>query len=241
MTAHLHAELSDQSAVIAPTPSRRGAGIAGVLAGAGLAVETAGWSASGWTPQTFTDPATALQFLRDSGGILRVAVFVGAVNLVFTVVLLAGLAGWLRAAAPTRAATTLYCGVVGVAGHALVPLGLWLGAPAFTALAGRDAATAEGAWAGFNAVLAAAGAAGALFLGVAMLAAGSAALTSSAMPTPLGWVAALAGAASILTALAATTPLDSLASAAYLPSLGLAIVFRTWAGIHLWRVGPGHG
>jgi hypothetical protein len=82
---------------------------------------------------------------------------------IFTV----GLATRLGSTAPTRAAATLYFGIIGIAGHGLVPLGL--------------------------------------------------------------------GASSAVTVLAAETPLAVLAAGAYLPSLMLAMVFRIWAGIGLWR------
>lgn len=219
-------------------PTYRAAGIAGVLAGIGLAVEAAFWTASGWTPQIFGDPATALAFLRDNGTLLRAGVFAGAINLVFTIVLIAGLAGRLRAVAPNSAAATLLFGIIGVGAHGLVPLGLWLGVPMFAALANGAAATAEGAWGGFAVFLAAAGGLGGLFLGLSTMAVGWAAVSGKslkALPAPLGWLAVIAGLASVLSVLAASTPLAFLANAAYVPSLLLAIVFRIWAGINLWR------
>jgi hypothetical protein len=217
---------------------QRAGGVAGVLAGIGLAVEGAFWTASGWTPQTFANPTTALAFLRDNGTLLRVGVFAGALNLVFATILVAGLAARLRATSPTRAAATLHLGVVGIGAHGLVPLGLWLGVPMFITLAASDAATAQAAWGGFAVFLAAAGGLGNLFLGLSMATTGSAALgrrSRAPLPVLLGWVGIVAGMASVITVLAAGTPVAFLANAAYVPSLLLAIVFRVWAGIHLWR------
>jgi hypothetical protein len=72
-----------------------------------------------------------------------------------------------------------------------------------------------------------------------MAMAGWAALTHRALPAApvaLGWVAVVAGAATVLTVFAPDTPLSALAGAVYMPSLALAIAFRTWAGIALTRV-----
>lgn len=215
-----------------PTP--RAAGIAGVLAGVGLAVEGFFWMTSGWTPETFGDPGAAMAFLRDSGGHLRAAVFAGVLNLVFTVVLIAGLADRLRAA-PTPSAATLHFGLIGVAGHGLVPLALWFGVPMFVAAQAAGNATARGGWVGFAVFLAAAGGLGSLFLGASTLATGWGALSTKALPAALGWVAVALGAATVLTVLTAYTPLAGVGAAVYFPSLLLAIVFRTWAGIELWR------
>lgn len=216
-------------------PTQRAAGVAGVLAGVGLAVEAAFWTASGWTPQTWGDPAGAVAFLRESGDTVRAGVFAGALNLVFFTIFIAGLAGRLRDTSPTPAAATLHLGVIGVATHSLVPIGLWLGIPMFVSLAATDAATAEGAWAGFAVFLAAAGGVGSLFLGLSTVAVGWAAVAKKALPMWLGWLAVIAGVATVSTVLAAHTALSSLAEAAYLPSLLLAIVFRVAAGGHLIR------
>jgi hypothetical protein len=62
------------------TPSQRIAGLGGILAGIGLAVEGTLWVTSGWTAETFRDSATALAFPQDNGTHLRAAV-AGAVNL----------------------------------------------------------------------------------------------------------------------------------------------------------------
>ena len=200
-------------------------GAAGILAGVGLAVEGVLFMTSGWTAQTFGDAQLALAFLKDSGTQLRAAAFAGSINLVLAAVFIVGLADRLQATAPTRAATTLYLGVIGIAGESLIPLGLWLGVPTFVELASHDPQ-------------AAAGAVGSLFLGLSTLAAGWAIVARKAMPLLLGWVGVIMGAASTTTVLAAETPLAVLATAAYLPSLTLAIIFRIWAGIQLWNGEP---
>jgi hypothetical protein len=62
------------------TPRPRIAGLSGILAGVGLAAEGALWATSGWTAETFGDAATALAFLQDNGTHLRAAVFAGAIT-----------------------------------------------------------------------------------------------------------------------------------------------------------------
>jgi hypothetical protein len=219
------------------TPGPRTAGVAGILAGVGLAVEGALWATSGWTAETFRDPATALAFLQDNGTHLRAAVFAGAVNLVLATVFIVGLAATLAPTAPTRAAATLYFGIIGIAAHSLVPLGLWLGVPTFVDLASSDPLAAAAAWSGYAAFQAGAGAVGALFLGLSTLAAGWAIVSHRGLPALLGGLGILAGAASAVTVLAAETPLAFLAAGAYVPSLTLLIVFRIWAGLELWKRG----
>lgn len=226
----------DVSAASGPALDRRVVGWAGVLAGVGLLVEAALWTASGWTPETFADPAAALAFLAEGGTTLRWAVLAGFVNLAFFVVFLAGLAARLQTRAPTTAAATLWLGMLGAGIHLLVPFAHWYGVPAFVEAAALDPEAAQAAWTGFVVVgHEAAGGAGSLFMGLSMLAAGWAVVTTRALPLPLGWLGLLAGAATVLTVFAPDTPISAAAGAAFLPALLLAIVFRIWAGIALTR------
>lgn len=214
----------------------RAAGVAGIVAGLGLALEFGLFMASGWTPKGFEDPAAALAFLESGGTLLRAAAFVGIVNLAATVLFLVGLAEALRPEASARSATALYVGLLGLAAHALVPMGLWLGTPLFVELGAADPATAHAAWGGFGAFLDAAGGVGYVFAGVAYAAAGWAIVSSSRFGHAVGWIGLVGGVASALTILGADTPLAAVAAAAYLPALLGIVVFRTWAGIALVRV-----
>lgn len=216
-------------------PEKRVAGVAGVVAGVGLAMEFTLFMASGWTPGAFADPGSALRFLEAGGGTLRAAGFVGFVNLGFTLLFIAGLAGALRRTAPNRAATALYLGLVGVAAHAPVPVGLWMAPPFFLELVETQPSVALGSWGGFAAFLDAAGGVGYLSDGIAFAAAGSAILAVGSLPRILGWIGVVGGAASALTVAAAGTPLESATGALYMPSLVLIIAFRFWAGLRLWR------
>lgn len=217
------------------------AGAAGIVAGLGLALEFGLFMASGWTPETFGDPAAALSFLASSGTQLRAAAFVGIVNLLATVLFFVGLASALRPEAPVRADTALYVGLLGLGAHALVPLGLWLGTPLFVEMASADPVTARAAWGGFAAFLDAAGGVGYVFAGIAYAAAGWAMASTSRWAAALGWIGVLGGVASVLTMLGAETAIGSIAAAAYLPALLGALVFRTWAGFALLRLEPATG
>lgn len=71
----------------------RETGIAGIIAGLGLALEFGLFVASGWTPEVFEDSTAALAFLESGETLLRAAAFVGIVNLAATVLFLVGFAG----------------------------------------------------------------------------------------------------------------------------------------------------
>lgn len=214
-------------------PRIRIAGVAGVLAGLGLVVELSLFMASGWQPHIFGDPAAAIRFLQESGGLLRAAGFAGAVNLILTTLFVTGLAAKLHPTAPTAAAATLYLGLIGIGAHALVPLGLWLSVPGFLSLSDQGAATAQAAWAGFAAFITAAGGAGYLFVGLSMLSAGFAGLAMKSLSPTLSWVTLLAGAATVVNVLADSVQLSSIAQMLFFPSILLTILFRIWGGREL--------
>lgn len=222
-------------------PLTRSAGIAGILAAIGLAVEFSLFMASGWTPDTFANPSSALAFLESDGTTLRAAAFVGVLNLAFALFLLVGLSATVREEAPARSAAILYGGLVGLGAHALVPAGLWLAPSTFSALAATHPSGAQAAWGGFAAFLDAAGGLGYLFAGIAYAAAAWAMLSSNRFSSGPGWIGLLAGGASALTFLAAETTLAWVAAAAFLPALVATILFRAWAGVVLLRIPAGSG
>jgi hypothetical protein len=212
-------------------PSVRNAGIAGILAGVGLIGEFALFSASGMQATTLDHAATALPFLRDHGELIRAATLVGAANDALAVILYAGLAARIRATAPTLAAAVLYLGVVAVVGDGLVALSYWQGIPGFVDLAGRGGATAAPAWEAFETMVSGFRGLADLFVGLALVALGAAGVAKRSLSWPLSAIALLTGVAAI------GAPLG--VGAAYLISLLLAIVFRLWAGVELFR-GAGH-
>lgn len=215
-------------------PDTRAAGIAGILAGAGLLVEFGFFMASGWQPNVFADPAVALPFLEERGGYMRAAGLAGSVNLCFATMFVAGLAARLQRS-PTAAAATLYLGIIGIAVHALVPIGLWIGAPTFGSMAVHGAEVVQPAWAAFAAFMAVAGGVGYLFLGLSMLAAGFGGASSKALPPALAWLTVVAGAATVIIIVAEATPFGVLVQLAFLPSIALSILFRVLAGVVLMR------
>lgn len=218
-------------------PRLQSAGIAGILAGVALVGEFIFFMISGYNPQSFSDPAAALAFLRDSGAYIRVAVLFGAAGVALRTIFVAGLAASLQSRTPTRAAATLYFGILGGVGHGLVALSFYIGIPMLIALAARDPAAAANAWGAFTTITSGFEGFGNFLLGLTLLAAGWAIVSHKALPVGAGWVGLLAGSATVVRVFATGTPLAVLALAVFFPSLILAGVFNVWAGIALWRSG----
>jgi hypothetical protein len=213
---------------MATHPDLRPAGIAGLLAGVGLLGEFVLFGMTGLGQTTLDQAATALPFLRDQGDTLRAAVLVGAANNVLVVLLYWGLATRVRIHAPTLAAAGLLLGLVAVGADGLVALSYWR-APAFVDLATAEPAIAPPAWQAFQAVVSAARDVANVFVGSALIAFGIAGIWKRALSRPLSVAALLTGIGAV------AGPLGI--GAAYLVSLVLAIVFRFWAGIELFRTG----
>lgn len=211
----------------------RYAGVAGILAGVALIAEFGLFMASGFTPQTFADPNTALAFLAERGGYLRAATLVGVTGAALTTIFVVGLAARLRPVAPMRAAATLYFGVVGGGGHALVALTFWLGIPMLLNLSGRDPSLAAAAVGSLTLLTAGAEAFGNLFLALSMAASGWAIVASRSLPAAAGWVGIAAAVFTVVRIVGTDTPLGGVAFAAFFPSLILAVVYRMWAGLAL--------
>lgn len=211
----------------------RYAGVAGILAGLALIAEFGLFMASGFTPQTFADPNAALAFLAERGGYLRAATLVGVAGAALTTVFVVGLAARLHAVAPMRAAATLYFGIVGGGGHALVALTFWLGVPMLVSLGDRDPDLAAAAVGSLTLLTGGAEAFGNLFLALSMAASGWAIVATRSLPVAAGWVGLAAAAFTLVRIVGTDTPLGAVAFAAFFPSLILAVVFRIWAGITL--------
>jgi hypothetical protein len=216
-------------------PQMRTAGVAGMVAGVLLVLETTSFLLSGWSPEKFSDPARAIELLREGGAQLRVAAMFGFAGLLATTFLVAGLASALRNQTPSLAVGTLYFGLIGIAGHSLVPLGLWVGVPAFLTLASRNTVLAQSAWAAFGPTSDTAHGVGTLFMGASMVLAGSAIIASRGARSLLGWVAVAAGALTLATLLTVGTSLAAFGGVLFMPALALTVVFRFWAGLSLWR------
>jgi hypothetical protein len=129
----------------------------------------------------------------------------------------------------------LYFGLIGIACHALVPIGLRLGIPVVEGLAGANRNVAIAAWGGFGLFMNAAASAGYFFDGLSVLAAGWAMQSLAAASRIAGWMGILAGATAVLNVLTGGTALGSVASATFAPGVLLTIGFRTSAGYALLR------
>lgn len=215
-------------------PRVQNAGFAGVLAGLAWAAGLTFLMLSGYNPQSLSDPAAALAFLREGGATIRVAALFGAAGIALRMIFVAGLAASLQARTPTRAAATRYFGLLGAAGHGLLALSLYVGIPMLVALAAQDAAAAVGAMGAFATVTGGIEAFGNFLLGLMLLAAGWAIVTQHELPLGAGWAGLLAGVATLAHVLLAGTPLAGFTSALFLAALLLAGVFEIWVGLTLW-------
>lgn len=217
-------------------PGMRTAGSAGVAAAGLLIAETASFLISGWSPARFADPAKAMVLIQDGGYALRASAFFGFAGLVATVYLLAGLASALLKKSPAAAIGQLYLGLIGVAGHSLVPLTLWVGIPAFLDLKARSMALAEGGWAAFAPISNGAHGIGMLFLGCSMVLAGCGLAKEPGWMRAAGVSGLAGGLLTLATLLAVGTPFEAAAGMIFLPSLGLTVLFRFLSGVALWRL-----
>ena len=210
----------------------RAVGIAGILAGVGLALEFVFFSISGFGQSTFGDPATAMTFLRDHGSFVRIAVLFGAFGIVVTLIFLVGLADKLKGRTPTLAAAVLLFGIIGNVGDGLVALSFWTGIPTYVSLLAHNLSAAESSWPAFTTLTSGYQAFGNLFLGLSVLAAGWAILSRRQLPLALGVIAMVAGVAALISALGSDGPLGFFGFAT---SILMVIVFRIWTGIALLR------
>ncbi len=217
-------------------PLNKYAGFAGIATGVALLLEFAFFMASGFNPSAVADPAQAIASIQSKEVLLRIATFFGFTGAIVSVLFIAGLAAKMEAKAPSRAVAVLYFGVLGSIGHDLVALTYYLGFPALVALASTNLPEATNSWGGVLAITDGFQGLGNLLLGLMLFLAGSAIVSKGELPKVLGWVGIVGGIAAILAVVTTSTPLNGLAYAAYIPSIVLAIVFDSWAGVRLTTV-----
>ncbi|MGH2400310.1 MAG: DUF4386 family protein, partial [bacterium] len=205
-------------------PRQQTAGMLGILAGISLAILFILFVTSGAEPDTFSDPAKAVPYITQNEGRLRTIAFFAGATVGLSVIFFAGLAGRLREGTPTRATGVLYFGILGLVGHGLSALILWLGAPALVDYAARDQVAVSHAWVAISALNGALDGFGNLFVGLSILLAGWAITTGRGLSSALGWYGVVAGA---LTALATAAPGNQLLFAG---SVVLPAVWLIWAG-----------
>ncbi|HEX5183341.1 MAG TPA: hypothetical protein VFW19_09355 [Allosphingosinicella sp.] len=217
-------------------PGMRITGAAGIVAAGLLVAETSSFLISGWSPARFADPIQAMGLIRDGGDALRASAVFGFAGLVATVYLLAGLATALSRISPTAATGQLYLGLVGIAGHSLVPLTLWIGIPAFVDLQARSMTLAESGWAAFAPISNGAHGIGTLFMGIAMVVAGHGLAKEPGWMRAAGVSGLAGGLLTLATLLAVGTRFEAAAGMIFMPSLGLTVLFRFLSGVALWRL-----
>lgn len=214
--------------------TERFAGRAGVWAGIALLGETTCFLASGWTAEKMNDPAAAMALLAHGGQFLRLSAVFGSAGIALTALFVIGLYLRLREQSPRAAIAVLVWGIIGLASHVLIPLGLWLTIPGFVQWATRDMTAAGNAWMAFWNVCNSAQGVGSLFDGLAMLTTGIA-FARGLEARMFAIVAIVAGAGSMFTVVAVGTPLQALVGVVYLPMIALTMLFRSWGGLVLLR------
>ncbi len=205
-------------------PRMKTAGTAGVVAGIALAIGFVLFLTSGMTPAILGDPAQALDRFGKSGAYLRLISALFVIAVAFAVVFITGFAARLRERTPTRAAATLYFGILGLAGHGLGALIFLTAIPAVVAYAAKDQVAASHAWVALYALDGATDGLGTLFAGLAFLMAGWAIVATKVLSTALGWVAIIAGVIGVITVLAPQSEV------LFFASFVLPIVVLVWAG-----------
>ncbi len=205
-------------------PRQQSAGTFGILAGISLGILFFLFFTSGATPETFTDPAKALPYVSQNAGRLRAIAGFAVITVAFAVIFFAGLAAKLRDKTPTRATGVLYFGLLGLVGHGLGALLVWVGVPALADYAAKDQVAASHAWVAINALNTSLDGLGNLFTGLSILLAGWAITATGGMSTALGWYGVVAGVVTLLATLAPGVMIF------FLGSFILPIIWLLWAG-----------
>ncbi len=209
---------------------QRNGGTAGIVAAIALAIAFGLFLTSGLDPQTASDPSKALSIVTQQGARWTVMGLGFSLATGLAVLLLAALAALLRDKAPTRARALLYLGIIGLAGHGLASFATWQGGAQLAQYAAKDQVAAGHAWIALGSLITAFDGLGNGFTGAAMLLAGWAITSTSAMSTALGWVGIVAGALGLLSALGVASPV------VFLGNIVLTVVWLAWTGSALRKV-----
>jgi len=207
----------------------------GILSGIGLTAEAALFMGSGWSADAFATLDGAAGAMAEGGHLLRWAVVFGVFNLALLTVFLAGLAEHLGSTSRSLRSAILHVGLVGIAIHAIVPIGFYYAVPALPALAEDPAG--EAVWAGWKFMLDVTQGTGIFFMGLSTLAAGIGWMNRDTRSPFLAALALLAGGAGVAAVLGHATPLDPIVGLVGMAGLLLSILFRVLGGIHMLRSG----
>jgi hypothetical protein len=215
------------------TNVHRAAGTAGMLA-ALLFVILLGTTFT-YDPAAYTDPARALAFAQQAKGLRTIAGISGVLSGIVLVIFFAGLADRLATTTPLRAMLTRNFGIIGAAALALGSLVDWAGISFLASFS--DQVAAQHAWVALFAMDAGIYGLTGAFLGIAVLAAGSAMVGERLLSRNAGWVGIGAAAVIIVgTLLQAVLPPDTPWLFAFYIGAGiLFLIWFAWTGTALRR------
>lgn len=215
------------------TNVHRAAGTAGIAA-AILFLILLGTTFS-YDPGAYNDPVKALAFAQQAKGLRTIVGLSGVLSGIVLVIFFAGLGDRLTAAAPVRGMITRYFGIIGGAALALGSLVDWAGINFLASF--KDQVAAQHAWVALFAFDAGIYALTGAFLGIAVLAAGSAMIGARLLSATAGWLGILAAATLFLGAvLQSFLPPDTQWLYAFYFVAGVLLeIWFAWTGLALRR------
>lgn len=214
------------------TAVSRAAGSAG-FAAAILFVILLGTTFS-YDPGAYNDPVKALAFAQQAKTLRAIVGLAGVLSGIVLVVFFAGLGERLAVGAPVRGMVTLYFGIIGGAALALGSLVDWAGMSFLASF--KDQVAAQHAWVALFAFDAGIYGLTGVFMGIAVLAAGSAMIGTRVLSATAGWLGILGAAIIILgTILGAVLPTAEWVFVFYLAAGLLLLVWFGWTGLTLRR------
>jgi hypothetical protein len=215
------------------TTVHRAAGTAGIATAILFAILLS--TTALYEPATYTDPVRALAFARQAGPLRTLAGLAGVLAGITLVVFFAGLGDRLGTGAPVRGLLARYLGVIAGAALAFGSLVDWIGINSLAAF--KDQTAAQHAWVAILAFDAGIYGLTGVFLGIAVLAAGTAMVRERLVSAAAGWLA-LVGAAVIILGivLQGVVPADTpWLFAFYIVAGVLLLIWFGWTGAALRR------
>lgn len=210
---------------------QRNAGTSGIVAAVLLLLGFILFLSSGMDPQTAADPAKALPQIEKLGSRWGLTGVAFVLTVAFAALFLAGFFSRVREKVPTRAAATLYFGLIGLSGFALSGMLQWVGGSHLAAYMAKDQVAASHAWVAIYSAVQALEGLGNGFVGASLAIAGWAVLGSGVFPSVLGWIAVVGG---VVTFLQVFWPTQMIL---FFGSIILTIVWLAWAGNQLQKAG----
>lgn len=188
-----------------------------------------------YDPAAYTDPVGALAFAQQAKGLRTIVGVTGVLSGIALVTFFAGLADRLAGTTPLRAMLTRNFGIIGAAALALGSLVDWAGINFLASF--KDQTAAQHAWVAIFAIDAGVYGLTGAFMGIAVLAAGSAMVGERLLSRNAGWLA-IAGAITILigTLLQGILPADTpWLFGFYIVAGVMLLIWFAWTGMALRR------